>query len=372
MTNAPIIEISTTEIPDILDLHFSTKGAPVPFLHGKPGVSKSSQAKTVSSRMGYKFIDIRLAQMSALDVRGLPVINHDERSTEWFRPDFFPTQESIERYKQEGYKGCVLFFDELSSAPGAIQAAAYQIILDRATGQYTIPEDPEFPIVMAAAGNNLKDGAVVLNMSSALKNRMSHYQVNVDLDGFISYGLETGIDSRVLAYLKFTPEALHRMPQNGEYAFPSNRTWEFTSNMIKGRKLSPILKTVIAGTIGIGVAESFAAHMKIADQLPDIDEVLENGPVIEINPSDNSLVWTYVMGLTSRMLAKGINVDDKHITNFVKAIGNLSKSGRAEFMYLALHEISNMRDKKPMAKYMRNKEWAKVIKDNMMLLTSVK
>jgi hypothetical protein len=371
MSNSPIVEISTVDIPTILDIHFSTPGAPVPFLHGKPGVSKSSQAKAVAARKGYKFIDIRLAQMSAMDVRGLPVINHSEKSTEWFRPDFFPTEESVARFKKEGYTGCVMFFDELSSAPGAIQAAAYQIILDRATGQYSIPEDPEFPIVMAAAGNNLKDGAVVLNMSSALKNRMSHYQVNVDLDGFVTYGLETGMDSRVLAYLKFTPDALHVMPQNGEYAFPSNRTWEFTSNLIKGRKLDSTLKTIIAGTIGVGVAESFAAHMKIADQLPDIDEVLEHGPVTNIDPKDNSLVWTYVMGLTGRMITKGNNVDDKHITNFVKAIGNLSKSGRTEFMYLALHEVSNMRDKKPMAKYMRNKEWAQVIKDNMKLLTSV-
>lgn len=374
METSPIIEISTKDIEAILELHFTTPGAPVPFLHGKPGVSKSSQAKNLAKRLQFAFTDIRLAQMSAMDVRGLPVINQDEKSTEWFRPDFFPTLETIERMKAEGFKGLILFFDELSSAAQAIQAAAYQIILDRATGQYTVPEVPDFPIVMAAAGNNLKDGAVVLNMSSALKNRMSHYQVMPDLDGFVSYGLANGIDSRVLAFLKFTPDALHKMPTAGEYAFPTNRSWEFVSNLIKGRKLSdhPLLSTSIAGTIGVGTSTNFTAHMAIADKLPDIADVLENGPTVAIDATNNSLVWTYTMGLTSYMIQKANNVDDKHITNFIAAIDALSSQGRAELMYLAFHEISNMRDKKPLAKYMKNKSWSKIIKDNMKILTSVK
>ena len=374
MQNAPIQEISTTAIGPVLEFHMQTPGAPVPFFHGKPGVSKSAQAKAVAKRLNLKFTDVRLAQMSAMDVRGLPVINQANKSTEWYRPDFFPTAETIVLAKAEGYEGELIFFDELSSAPPAIQAAAYQIILDRATGQYTIPEDPAYPIYMAAAGNNLKDGAVVLNMSSALKNRMSHYQVMTDLDGFITYGLESGMDSRVLAFLKFTPDALHAMPTAGEYAFPTNRTWEMTSNFIKNRSLEdfPLLRTAIGGTIGTGTATNFLAHMSIADQLPDIEDVLENGPTVAIDAKNNSLVWTYVLGLTGHMINKANNVQDKHITNFVAAVDALSSQGRTELMYLAFHEISNMRDKKPLTKYMKNKNWSKLVKDNMKVLTSVK
>lgn len=309
--------------------------------------------------------------MSAMDIRGLPVINREEKSTEWYRPDFFPTEKTIAMLKDQGYKGMVLFFDELSSAAPAIQAAAYQIILDRATGQYKIPEDPDFPIVMMAAGNNLKDGAVVQNMSSALKNRMSHYFVETDVDGFISWGMNNGLDSRVISYLKFQPDHLHQMPTDpSQYAFPSNRTWEFVSNLIKGKTWSRELGMAVAATIGEGVAHSFASHMKIADQLPDLDEVLEKGTKVSIDTSNTGLVWAFTIGLTSRMIAKGENVKDTNITNFLKALESIGNK-RGEFMFMAIDQITNMENKKALPKYLKNADYLGIIKDKVHLITNI-
>ena len=274
-------------------------------LHGEPGLSKSAQIKQLANEMEYQMYDIRLSQMSAMDVRGLPVINHEDKSTEWFRPAFFPTLDTIAAMQEEGYKGLIMFFDELSSAPLAIQASAYQIILDRATGEYKIPEVEGFRIVMAAAGNKLTDGAVVNNMSTALKNRMAHLFVSKDVDGFIAYGLNNDMDTRVVSFIKAFPQNLHKMPKsNAEYAFPTNRSWEFVSNMIKGKTYSDDLETIVASIVGAGAATEFAAHMKIADQLPDLDDVLLNGPSVELDKHNVSLLWAYTMGLTSKMINK--------------------------------------------------------------------
>lgn len=366
-----MIKIRTSEIKDILRFFFRKRGAPVPFLHGKPGVSKSAQVKHLCKEFGFAMRDVRLAQMSAMDVRGLPVIDHTKKVTEWFPPNFLPIMESIQQMKEQGYKGLVLFFDELSSAVPAIQAAAYQILLDRASGDYVIPDIEDFPIHMVAAGNNLRDGAVVQNMSTALKNRLAHYQVEVDADGFITYGLNNNMDPRVISYIKSFPQNLHVMPAKNDpsvYAFPTNRSWEFVSNMIKDETYSDTLHTLVAGVIGEAAAQEFSVHMQLADQLPDVDSVIERGVRANLNQNEVALVWAYVMSLCSKMIGKSTDVKDYQITNFISALRDL----KPEFMYLALNEIIHMDNKKVLnQRYAPNPEWTKAVRERLKVITGL-
>lgn len=370
-----MITIYTPEIKDVVRQFIKKQvmGAkvPVPFFHGKPGVSKSAQIAQVAKEFNFKLRDVRLAQMSAMDIRGLPVINKDDKVTEWYTPNFLPTQETIAQMKSEGFKGMVLFFDELSSTMPAVQAAAYQIILDRASGDYVMPNDPEFPIIMLAAGNNLKDGAVVNNMSTALKNRMAHYQVEVDADGFIKYGLNNNMDHRVISFIKNFPQHLHVMPAKGDpsiYAFPTNRSWEFVSELIKGDTYSDLLHKMIAGVVGEAMASEFATHMELADKLPDLDELLDRGVPLKLDMKNISLVWAFTIAVCAKMIGKRDKVTDSQITNFLQAIEQL----KPEFMYLALDQILHMEDKKLIAqRYAPNKAWHKAIQSKLRVITGL-
>ena len=82
-------------------------------------------------------------------------------------PDFLPT-------KSKG----ILFLDEMNSAPRAVQAAAYQLILNRKIGEYELPVG----WAVVAAGNRAGDRAVVNDMPSALANRLVHIDFKVDVD----------------------------------------------------------------------------------------------------------------------------------------------------------------------------------------------
>lgn len=54
----------------------------------------------------------------------------------------------------------ILLLDEISAAPQSVQAAAYQITLDRTIGEHKLPEN----CIVIAAGNRVTDKSVAYNM----------------------------------------------------------------------------------------------------------------------------------------------------------------------------------------------------------------
>jgi MoxR-like ATPase len=61
----------------------------------------------------------------------------------------------------------ILFLDELNAAPPLVQAACYQLVLDRRLGEYRLPDG--WSIV--AAGNRETARAITHRMPSVLANR---------------------------------------------------------------------------------------------------------------------------------------------------------------------------------------------------------
>ena len=70
----------------------------------------------------------------------------------------------------------ILFLDEISAAPQSVQAAAYQITLDRSVGEYRLPEN----CIVIAAGNRVTDRSVAYSMPKALANRLCHLEIRSD------------------------------------------------------------------------------------------------------------------------------------------------------------------------------------------------
>ena len=133
------------------------------FIWGAPGVGKSQIVAQVAQARGLALRDIRAVLLDPVDLRGLPRITEQGLSV-WCPPAFLPTPSD----PQEG----IIFLDELNAAPPLVQAACYQLILDRAIGEYRLPDG--WSIV--AAGNREKDKAVSYRMPSALANRLVHLE----------------------------------------------------------------------------------------------------------------------------------------------------------------------------------------------------
>ena len=104
------------------------------FMWGPPGVGKSDLAAQLASEMGGALIDVRLNLWEPTDIKGIPYYNAKENTMSWAPPAELPSQEFADKYPV-----VVLFLDELAGAAPAVQAAAYQLVLNRQVGTYKLP-----------------------------------------------------------------------------------------------------------------------------------------------------------------------------------------------------------------------------------------
>lgn len=272
--------------------------APV-MLWGPPGVGKSQIIAQVARRFEVPLIDLRLSQMEASDLRGLPFRQGDE--VHWATPAMLP---HAVRHGPAGF----LFLDEITSAPPSVSAAAYQLILDRALGDYQLPSG----WAIVAAGNRQGDRGVTYAMPAPLANRFTHYNVVPHLEDWIDWALDHAIDERLIAFLRFKPELLFDFdPARAEMAFPTPRTWEYAHRALQKFAALPHLQlSALIACVGEAAGIECAAFLQHLAGLPDIDAILRGEPVEA--PEEVDLQYATVSALVTRCrrLADQVGQDD--------------------------------------------------------------
>ncbi len=240
------------------------------FLWGAPGIGKSQIVAQVAQEKGYKLIDIRAVLLDPVDLRGLPRVNEHGQAT-WCPPSFLPQESCTD-------KG-IVFLDELNAAPPLVQAACYQLVLDRRIGEYILPDG----WTVVAAGNGEKDRAVTHRMPTALANRMVHIQMHTATEDWLLWAERAHIAPEVLAFLRFRPALLHDFdPQSASKAFASPRSWEFVSRMLKTGIDSTIEYELFQGTIGMTAATEFVGFLRIWRDLPTVESILATPTAIDV------------------------------------------------------------------------------------------
>ena len=243
------------------------------FIWGPPGIGKSEIVDSITQdRSGY-MIDMRLALMEPTDLRGIPVPNMNTGLMEWLPPADLPTQELADQFE------CiVLFLDEMNQAPQSVQAAAYQLILNRRLGNYKLPDN----VLIVAAGNRESDRGVAYRMPSPLANRFVHLEMTTDFEDWQTWALQNNIDAEVVGYVTANKMDLMNFdPRTASRAFATPRSWTFVSQMLpmEGEQITDgRLHDLIAGTVGDGIATKFMAHRAISGKLPNPTDIL-NGTV---------------------------------------------------------------------------------------------
>ncbi|MEN8129517.1 MAG: AAA family ATPase [Pseudomonadota bacterium] len=237
-------------------------------LWGPPGVGKSQMVSQVAQRHEVPAIDIRLSQMEPSDLRGIPF--RVDELVEWAVPAMLP---NTDRHGSEG----ILFLDEITSAAPSVSAAAYQLILDRRLGNYSIPER----WAIFAAGNRQGDRGVTYTMPAPLANRFSHFEVDVHLDDWVAWAYDNGIDGRIIGFLRFRPELLFDFdPAHNSVAFPSPRSWEFAHRALqKFEHHSQLLLGALQACVGPAAGVELNAFIASLEQMPDLQAILRGEEV---------------------------------------------------------------------------------------------
>jgi MoxR-like ATPase len=165
-----------------LDLSRCTQ---VPLLiWGSPGVGKSAAVRHWASERGLQCWTVIASLREPSDFSGLPVVAPQAGGN--VAVDFVPPRFA----REAAIKGGVIFLDELTTAPPAVQGALLRAVLEKAFGDLQL--DPS-KVTIVAAANPPEQAAAGWDLSPPLANRFMHHNHGVSatewtrLDGFPSY-----------------------------------------------------------------------------------------------------------------------------------------------------------------------------------------
>lgn len=296
----------------ILDREFTSaqEGHHTPvMLWGAPGVGKSQMITQIGERHSAPVIDIRLSQMEPTDLRGIPF--RTDGMVDWAIPSMLPNA------RRHGERG-ILFLDEITSAAPTVSAAAYQLILDRKLGDYEVPDG----WAIFAAGNRQGDRGVTYSMPAPLANRFSHFEVDINVDDWVKWAYDHGIDERLIGFIRFRPELLFDFdPTHNPAAFPSPRSWEFAHRALqKFHEMPELLSGTLQACVGPAAGIELKAFVDNLDNLPDIDAILRGDEVT--TPKEIDLQYAVASALVGRAIKAKSNGDTNqtygNILNYAK------------------------------------------------------
>lgn len=279
---------------------------PSVMLWGPPGVGKSQGVRAIAKNIEEKtgkmtvITDVRLLLFNPVDLRGIPTANEDKTLAVWLKPKIFQMDES------DGVVN-ILFLDEISAAPPSVQSAAYQITLDRAVGEHSLPKN----CIIIAAGNRVTDKSVAYNMPKALANRLCHFEVKGDASSWHDWAVEKGVQEFVVGYLEYNSVALMRFDPSGtSLAFPTPRSWEMVGNILKtvSDNIGEVFPMIV-GCIGMNAAVGFKEWTELYKDMPSVADIFE-GKEVEL-PKSEALRTV----LRSSMVAYARKHPDRRLTD---------------------------------------------------------
>jgi len=289
--------------------HAISKKRPI-FLWGPPGIGKSDIVAQITESLPNSYlIDVRLSLWEPTDVKGIPFFDSNAGTMSWAPPSELPSEEFAKQYDN-----IVLFLDEMNSAAPAVQAAAYQLILNRKVGTYKLPDN----VMIVAAGNREADKGVTYRMPAPLANRFVHLEMAVDFEDWFQWAAENKIHKDVVGYLTFSKKDLYDFdPKSPSRSFATPRSWSFVSELLEDDDDENTTTDLVSGAVGEGLAVKFMAHRKFAASMPNPTDILV-GKVKELKTKEISAMYSLTVSLCYELK----EASDKNSDKFNEMVDN--------------------------------------------------
>lgn len=250
------------------------------FITAKPGVAKSAIAKSIATKLGFEYHDIRLSMIDETDVGLYPNVSDTETETGKVKClDFVVPRWAIEANKRP----TIIHFEELNRASQQVRNAALQILLERQIGiDFKFNEN----VLMLSSGNlGDEDNTDVEEFDAALNGRLIHFKHTLSSKEWIDGFANVNVHPTIVSYITAKPEYLYKTVE-GHAANATPRTWTFLSEFIisnfgmnsSPREFIPLLRTVCSSYIG-NVALDFLKYcddmmnISIVDVMDDYDRI---------------------------------------------------------------------------------------------------
>lgn len=232
-------------------------------LTGKHGIGKSQILEKFFTARGERVVILFLGQMSDPgDLIGLPRLDETTGKTLFMPPYWFPT---------DG-KPVVLFLDELNRARPEVLQTIMDLTLNRMLAGRKLPEGSR---VISAVNDG--EEYQLTDLDPALVSRFNIYEFKPTAQEWLLWASKAGLDSRVIDFISENPEMLDgaafTREDQGLEKSPDRRGWERVSKVLQTNEVTPLLKTVIAGIVGMSAASKFFAVIN-QKHLPSAKEIL--------------------------------------------------------------------------------------------------
>ncbi|HEY7134023.1 MAG TPA: MoxR family ATPase [Acidimicrobiia bacterium] len=265
-------------------------------LWGAPGTGKTSVIRALAEAAGWPCETVIASIREPSDFAGLPVVSAGDDGS---RVDFAPPRWA---HRLASVAHGLVFFDEVSTAPPAVQAALLRVVLERTVGDLTLPDG----VAVVAAANPPEQAADGWDLSAPLANRFCHLDWPVDArtiaDGFaggwpaprvpaLVAGWERQLAitrSWIAGFMTVRPGLAVVVPDDAAgagRAWPSPRTWDMAAQLLAGAAATGASEqarsVLVRGAVGQGPGVELLTWLAEAD-LPDPEAVLADPDAFEL------------------------------------------------------------------------------------------
>lgn len=318
-------------------------------LWGPPGVGKSASIRSLAEALGLPCEVVIASIREPSDFGGLPVLSD---GGVLLHPPAWAKRLA------EAQRG-ILFLDEISTAPPAVQAALLRVVLDRVVGDLTLPDG----VAVVAAANPPEIAAGGWDLSPPLANRFCHLTWRLDVgawvDGMVSGWLTPkppvlpagweahipGAQALVASFIRARPELLLKVPrteaEQGK-AWPSPRTWSMGARLLAACNAAgadaDTEATLLAGCVGEGPALEFLSWRQNLD-LPD-PEMLLSDPKSFVMPARGDQQFAVLVAVVSAALR---NLTPERWTSAWQILVAASDAGATDIAAIASKSLAAAR-----------------------------
>lgn len=264
---------------------FMNAGEPT-MVWGGPGIAKTEIHHQIADSLGLPLVAWHLNMWDSVDGRGVPFVTGtgNKRTTSWAAPDIIPTQK------------CVLFLDEMNTAPPSVQVTMQRLVLERSLGGVPLPDGT----IICAAGNRASDRGATYPLPIPLRNRFAHFELEPDVDDWATWALTNSIDPVCVAFLRFRPELLYQFSKDAQ-AFPTPRSWaKLFRTLDRCGATNGTAHDLAFSVVGEGAAIELTAWLSIVANMPSVDNILLN-PTAAPVPQDPGTLYALAGALARRL-----------------------------------------------------------------------
>ena len=286
-----------------------------PLVSGRHGIGKSQMVKSIAQDLGGVCITIEGGTLKEGEITGLPYQYKDENGQIRFR--FLPyyaveriqaeekrlfelsgrtitqemlsgdenryamndltPQEKIDALLSGKVRPVILFIDEINRTENSVYKELMNILLTRSVNGY---EFPWWVFFVGAMNPSTQNSVYATNeMDPAQLDRFIKIKVGDNTKEWLSYGKTTGIDPRILSFIKDNPKCLSSQAKDlddEEKPEPSPRGWDMVDTLLSSEELlrpfftekendpktvEKDMKNLVAAKLGASVATMFFASI---------------------------------------------------------------------------------------------------------------